>query len=192
MSLRNNFKLIIRHQLKDTLKYSSIMQVPRLEKIVINIGAGDAAADPKLLDSSVSELNQITGQKPIITKAKKSIAAFKLREGLAIGCVTTLRNNEMYDFYEKLINVVLPRIRDFNGVNPKSFDGRGNYTLGIKEQLIFPEIEYEKIAKVRGMDIIFVTSAKTNEEAYALLTALGMPFSDMRKHNKHINKEKTE
>jgi large subunit ribosomal protein L5 len=152
------------------------MQVPRLEKIVINMGVGDAMQNSKALDAAVSELAQITGQKPIITKAKKSIANFKLREGVAIGCKVTLRGERMYEFYDKLVSVALPRVRDFRGLSKDSFDGRGNYTLGIKEQLIFPEINYDKVLKVRGMDIVIVTTAKTDEEARELLRLLGMPF----------------
>ncbi len=156
--------------------YTSVMQVPKLEKIVINIGLGETKDNPKALDNAVNDLTQITGQKPVITKAKKSIAAFKLREGAKIGCKVTLRAGKMYDFAQKLFNVALPRVRDFRGVSAHAFDGRGNYSMGIKEQLIFPEIEYDKIDKVRGMDIIFVTTAKTDEEAKELLSLLGMPF----------------
>ncbi len=157
-------------------EYSSIMEVPKLDKIVINMGLGDTKDNPKELDNAVNDLTIITGQKPIVTKAKKSIAAFKLREGAKIGCKVTLRSGKMYDFAYKLFNVALPRVRDFRGVSDKSFDGRGNYSMGIKEQLIFPEIEYDKIDKLRGMDIIFVTTAKTDEEARELLKLLGMPF----------------
>ena len=156
--------------------YTSVMQVPKLEKIVINIGLGETKDNPKALDNAVNDLTQITGQKPVITKAKKSIAAFKLREGAKIGCKVTLRAGKMYDFAQKLFNVALPRVRDFRGVSAHAFDGRGNYSMGIKEQLIFPEIEYDKIDKVRGMDIIFVTTAKPDEEAKELLSLLGMPF----------------
>ena len=156
--------------------YKSVMQVPKLEKIVINIGLGDVKENPKSLDNAIAELAMITGQKPIITKAKKSIAAFKLREGVNVGCKVTLRAGKMYDFAYKLFNVALPRVRDFRGLSNKSFDGRGNYSMGIKEQLIFPEIEYDKIDKLRGMDIIFVTTAKSDEEAKELLKLLGMPF----------------
>ena len=160
----------------DKFGYTSKMEVPKLEKIVINIGLGDTKDNPKALDNAMNDLTIITGQRPVITKARKSIAAFKLREGAKIGCKVTLRSGKMYDFAYKLFNVALPRVRDFRGVNPNSFDGRGNYSLGIKEQLIFPEIEYDKIDKLRGMDIIFVTTAKTDEEAKELLTLLGMPF----------------
>ena len=156
--------------------YKSVMQAPKLEKIVINIGLGDLKDNPKALDNAINDLKQITGQKPIVTKAKKSIAAFKLREGANVGVKVTLRAGKMYDFAYKLFNVALPRVRDFRGVSGNSFDGRGNYTMGIKEQLIFPEIEYDKIDKLRGMDIIFVTTANTDEEAKELLTLLGMPF----------------
>ena len=156
--------------------YKSIMQVPKLEKIVINIGLGDTKENPKALDNAIADLTAITGQKPVITKAKKSIAAFKLREGANVGCKVTLRNDKMYDFAYKLFNVALPRVRDFRGLPNNSFDGKGNYSLGIKEQVIFPEIEYEKIDKIRGMDIIFVTTANSDEEAKELLTELGMPF----------------
>ena len=152
------------------------MQVPKLDNIVINIGLGDTRENPKALENAMKELAQITGQKPIVTKAKKSIAAFKIREGQDLGCKVTLRKDKMYDFAYKLFNVALPRVRDFRGVSPDSFDGRGNYSMGLKEQLIFPEIEYDKVDKLRGMDIIFVTTAKTDEEARELLRLLGMPF----------------
>ena len=157
-------------------EYKSVMQVPKLEKIVINIGLGDTKENPKSLENAVAELAMITGQKPIITKARKSIAAFKLREGANVGCKVTLRQGKMYDFAYKLFNLALPRVRDFRGVSVNSFDGKGNYSLGIKEQLIFPEIEYDKIDKTRGMDVIFVTTANTDEEAKELLSLLGMPF----------------
>ena len=156
--------------------YKSVMEVPKLEKIVINIGLGDTKENPKELENAVNDLAQITGQKPIVTKSKKAIAAFKLRAGIPIGCKVTLRSDKMYDFVYKLFNVALPRVRDFRGVSADSFDGRGNYSMGIKEQLIFPEIEYDKIDRLRGMDIIFVTTAETDEEAKELLTLLGMPF----------------
>ena len=158
--------------------YKNIMEVPKLDKIVINIGLGDTKENPKSLENAVNDLTIITGQKPIITKSKKAIAAFKLREGVNIGCKVTLRKGKMYDFANKLFNVALPRVRDFRGVSANSFDGRGNYSMGIKEQLIFPEIEYDKIDKIRGMDIIFVTTAKSDEEAKELLTLLGMPFKN--------------
>ena len=156
--------------------YKSVMQVPRLNKIVINIGLGDTRENPKLLENAMNDLSIITGQKPVITKAKKSIAAFKIREGVNMGCKVTLRSTKMYEFAYKFFNTALPRVRDFRGVSTNSFDGRGNYSMGVKEQLIFPEIEYDKIDKLRGMDIIFVTTAKTDEEAKELLTLLGMPF----------------
>jgi len=162
--------------LMDEFKYDSVMQVPRLEKIVINMGVGDGAHDEKFIDAAVEDLTNIAGQKPIITKARKSIAGFKIREGQAIGTKVTLRGEAMYNFMEKLIKISLPRVRDFRGVSRTAFDGKGNYTLGIKEQIIFPEIEYDKVLKVRGMDICFVTTAKTNEEAIALLSGFGMPF----------------
>ena len=174
--LREQYEKVVVPALMKKFNYKSVMQVPKLEKIVINIGLGDVKDNPKSLDNAIAELAMITGQKPIITKAKKSIAAFKLREGVNVGCKVTLRAGKMYDFAYKLFNVALPRVRDFRGLSNKSFDGRGNYSLGIKEQLIFPEIEYDKIDKTRGMDIIVVTTAKTDEEAKELLTLLGMPF----------------
>jgi large subunit ribosomal protein L5 len=157
--------------------YTSVMQVPRIDKIVVNMGVGDAVANPKLLDEAVVELQAITGQKAIITKAKKSIANFKLREGMPIGAKVTLRGDRMYAFLDKLVNVSLPRVRDFRGVSSEAFDGRGNYTLGVKEQLIFPEISYDRVNKVRGMDVVIVTTAKNDEEGRALLSTLGMPFT---------------
>ena len=160
------------------LNYTSVMQVPKLEKVVINMGLGETKDNPKALDNAMNDLSIITGQRPIVTKAKKSIAAFKLREGAKIGCKVTLRSGKMYDFVYKLFNVALPRVRDFRGVSKNSFDGRGNYSMGVKEQLIFPEIEYDKVDKLRGMDIIFVTTAKSDEEAKELLTLLGMPFKN--------------
>ncbi len=176
----SNYKKIydekIIKSLKDEFKYSSVMEVPKLEKIVINMGCGDGAHDQKYIDAAVKDIETITGQKAVVTRARKSIAGFKLREGQAIGVKVTLRGEKMYDFMEKLIKVSLPRVRDFRGVSKTAFDGKGNYTLGIKEQLIFPEIEYDNVLKVRGMDIVFVTTAKTNEEAMALLKAFGMPF----------------
>lgn len=156
--------------------YQNVMEVPKIEKIVINMGVGEAKDNAKLLESAVKDLEVISGQKAVITKAKKSIANFKLREGMSIGCKVTLRGSKMYEFADRLINLALPRVRDFRGVNPNAFDGRGNYALGIKEQLIFPEIDFDKVDKVRGMDIIFVTTAKTDEEARELLTLFGMPF----------------
>ncbi len=157
--------------------YKNIMQVPKLEKVVINMGVGEAKDNPKVLESAVSDLQIIAGQKPVLTRAKKSVANFKIRENMALGCKVTLRKTNMYEFVDKLVSIALPRVRDFRGVSAKAFDGRGNYSLGIKEQLIFPEIEYDKVDKVRGMDIIFVTSANTDEEARELLRFLGMPFA---------------
>ena len=162
--------------LMERFGYKSVMQVPRLEKIVLNMGVGEAVQNPKALESAMEDLALISGQKPAVTRAKKSVAAFKIREGMAIGCKVTLRGDRMYDFLYKLINVGLPRIRDFRGVSPGSFDGRGNYSLGIREQLIFLEIRYDKVDKVRGLDVIIVTTAETDEEAMALLSELGMPF----------------
>ena len=162
--------------LMSKFNYKSVMQVPKVEKIVINMGVGDAVANAKALDNAVEELAMITGQKPVITRAKKSIAGFRLREGMPIGAKVTLRGERMYEFLDKLISVSLPRVRDFRGVSKKAFDGRGNYTLGVKEQLIFPEIDYDKVSKVRGMDIVIVTTANTDEEARELLTQIGMPF----------------
>ena len=156
--------------------YTSVMQTPKLEKVVINIGVGDATKNSKLLEESVKELTAITGQKPVITKAKKSIATFKLREGAEIGCKVTLRGDRMYQFLDKLFNISLPRVRDFHGVSRTAFDGKGNYTLGVREQIIFPEIKYDEVNVIRGMDVVIVTTAKTNKEAYSLLEALGMPF----------------
>jgi len=162
--------------MKKKFGYKNDMEVPKLDKIVINMGLGEARDNPKVLESAAKDLETITGQKPVITKAKKSIANFKIRQGMSIGCKVTLRGERMYDFADRLINLALPRVRDFRGVSPDSFDGRGNYALGIKEQLIFPEIDYDKVDKVRGMDIIFVTTAKTDEEARELLSGFGMPF----------------
>ena len=157
--------------------YKNIMEVPKLDKVVINMGVGEAKDNAKLLDSAIADMEKITGQKAVVCKAKKSVANFKLREGMSIGCKTTLRGEKMYEFVDRLINLALPRVRDFRGVNPNAFDGRGNYALGIKEQLIFPEIEYDKVDKVRGMDVIFVTTAKTDEEARELLKQFNMPFT---------------
>ena len=167
----------VKPSLMKEFNYSSVMEAPKLVKVVINMGVGDAIANPKALDEAVEELTQIAGQKPVITKAKKAIANFKLREGMPIGCKVTLRGDRMYEFLDKLMNASLPRVRDFHGVSATAFDGRGNYTLGIKEQLIFPEINFDKVNKVRGMDIVIVTTAKTNKEAYTLLKELGMPFA---------------
>ena len=162
--------------LKEKHNYKSVMEVPKLEKIVINMGVGDATQNSKLLEAAVRDLEVIAGQKPVVTKARKSIAGFKVREGQSIGCKVTLRGENMYNFMDKLISIALPRVRDFRGVSPKAFDGRGNYTMGLKEQLIFSEINYDDVVKVRGMDIVFVTTAKSNEEAYDLLNELGIPF----------------
>ena len=158
-------------------EYKSVMQIPKLEKIVINVGCGEARDNPKVVDAIVSDVTQITGQKPVLCKAKKSVANFKLREGMTIGVKVTLRGERMYEFHDRFFNLALPRVRDFRGINPNSFDGRGNYSLGVKEQLIFPEIDYDKIDKVRGMDICFVTTAKTDEEARELLSLMGAPFA---------------
>ena len=174
--LREQYEKEVVPALMKKFQYKSIMQVPKLDKVVINIGLGDTKENPKSLENAMNDLTQITGQRPMITKAKKSIAAFKLREGANVGCKVTLRSDKMYDFVYKLFNVALPRVRDFRGVSADSFDGRGNYSMGIKEQLIFPEIEYDKIDRLRGMDIIFGTTAETDEEAKELLTLLGMPF----------------
>ncbi len=174
--LKDNYKNEIVDAMMKKFSYKNVMQVPRLEKIVINMGVGEAKDNAKVLESAVKDLETISGQKAVLTKAKKSVANFKIREGMAIGCKVTLRGERMYEFADRLINLSLPRVRDFRGVNPNAFDGRGNYALGIKEQLIFPEIEYDKIDKVRGMDIIFVTTANTDEEARELLTQFGMPF----------------
>ena len=176
--LREHYEKEVVPALMKKFNYKSIMQVPKINKIVINIGLGDIKENPKSLENAINDLAQITGQKPVITKARKSIAAFKLREGVNIGCKVTLRADKMYDFAYKLFNVALPRVRDFRGVSSKSFDGRGNYSMGVKEQLIFPEIEYDKVDKIRGMDIIFVTTAKTDEEAKELLKLMGMPFKN--------------
>ena len=175
--LKEVYEKEVKQAMMKKFGYTSEMQVPKLEKIVINMGLGDIKDTPKVLENAINDLTLITGQKPVVTKSKKAIAAFKLREGVSVGCKVTLRSGKMYDFAYKLFNVALPRVRDFRGVSVNSFDGRGNYSMGIKEQLIFPEIEYDKIDKLRGMDIIFVTTAKTDEEAKELLTLLGMPFS---------------
>ncbi len=175
--LKEKYNEEIAAALKEKFQYDNVMQIPKLVKIVVNMGLGEAIANPKALDAAVGDMTQITGQKPIITKAKKSVAAFKVREGMSIGCKVTLRGDKMYEFCDRLVSVALPRVRDFKGVSAKAFDGRGNYTLGLKEQLIFPEIEYDKIDKVRGMEVCFVTSAKTDEEAKELLRLMGMPFA---------------
>ena len=174
--LKEKYNNEIVNDLISKYSYKSKMEVPKLDKIVVNMGVGDATTNSKLLDAAMADLEVITGQKPVATKSKKAIAGFKLREGQAIGCKVTLRGDNMYNFLDKLISITLPRVRDFRGVSNKSFDGRGNYTLGLTEQLIFPEIEYDNVVKVRGMDIVMVTTAKTNEEAYDLLKGFGMPF----------------
>ena len=175
--LKEKYEKEVVKTLMEKFQYKNIMEVPRLEKIVINMGVGEAKDNQKFLEAAVNDLTIIAGQKPILTRAKKSVANFKLRENMAIGCKVTLRKRKMYEFADKFMTIALPRVRDFRGVSSKSFDGRGNYSIGVKEQLIFPEIEYDKIDKVRGMDIIFVTTAKTDEEARELLRFLGMPFA---------------
>ena len=176
----SRLKDLYSNEIKDAMVkkfgYKNVMQIPKLDKIVINMGVGEAQENAKVLDTAIKDLETITGQKAVVTRAKKSVANFKLREGMPIGCKVTLRGEKMYEFTDRLVNLALPRVRDFRGVNPDAFDGRGNYALGIKEQLIFPEIEYDKVDKVRGMDIIFVTTAETDEEARELLTLFGMPF----------------
>ena len=174
--LKEKYTKEIVPSMMEKYKYTTVMNVPKLEKIVVNIGTGAATTNSKLLEAAMNELELITGQKPVTTKAKKAIAGFKLRAGQSIGCKVTLRGENMYNFLEKLIRIALPRVRDFRGISPKSFDGRGNYTLGLTEQLIFSEIEYDNVVKVRGMDVVFVTTAKSNEEAYDLLKGFGMPF----------------
>ena len=175
--LKDQYNETIVDEMIKKFEYKNKMQVPKLDKIVINMGVGEAKDNAKLLEAAIKDLETISGQKAVVTKAKKSVANFKLREGMPIGCKVTLRGEKMYEFADRLINLALPRVRDFRGINPNAFDGRGNYALGIKEQLIFPEIEYDKVDKVRGMDIIFVTTANTDEEARELLTLFGMPFS---------------
>lgn len=174
--LQEAYQNSVRKELANKFNYKSSMEIPKLEKIVINMGVGDAVANAKVLDDAVEELTQIAGQKPVVTKAKKSIANFKLREGMPIGCKVTLRGERMYEFLDKLVSIALPRVRDFRGINGNAFDGRGNYTLGVKEQLIFPEINFDKVKKIRGMDIVIVTTAKSDEEGRTLLQLLGMPF----------------
>ena len=174
--LQEKYNNLVKPELINQFNYSSTMQIPRLEKIVLNMGIGDAVSNSKVLDDAVAEMQAITGQKPVVTRAKKSIASFKLREGMPIGCKVTLRGERMYEFLDKLISISLPRVRDFHGINENAFDGRGNYTLGVKEQLIFPEINFDNIKKLRGMDIVIVTTANTDEEGRALLSLLGMPF----------------
>ncbi len=178
--LRERYESDVRKSLIEKFGYSNVHQVPKLEKVVINMSVGDAIANGKILDVAVKELETISGQKPVITKAKKSIAAFKLREGMSIGCKVTLRGQRMYVFLDKLFNIVLPRIRDFRGLSRKSFDGRGNYNLGLKEQLVFPEINFDRVEKARGMDIVIVTSARTDEEATEFLTQMGLPLQKER------------
>lgn len=174
--IRQKYENVVKPELIKAFNYTSVMQVPRIEKIVVNMGVGDAVFNPKVLDDAVEELRQITGQKPLVTKAKNSISNFKLREGMPIGAKVTLRGDRMYYFLDKLVSIALPRVRDFRGISANAFDGRGNYTVGIKEQIIFPEISLDKVKKVRGMDIVIVTTAKTDQEGRALLSLLGMPF----------------
>lgn len=174
--LREVYQQEVTPKLTEQFKYQSPMQIPQLSKIVLNMGLGEAIQNIKILDSATAELAQISGQKPVVTRARQSIAAFKLRKGMPIGCMVTLRGDRMYEFYDKLVNVALPRVRDFRGLSPKGMDGRGNYSLGIKEQIIFPEIDYDKIDKIKGMNITIVTTAKTDDEARTLLTLMGMPF----------------
>ena len=177
----SRYKDLYKNEIVDAMTkkfgYKNVMEVPKLDKIVINMGVGEAKENAKLLENAANDMTIISGQKPVITKAKKSIANFKLREGMPIGCKVTLRGDKMYDFLDRLVNLALPRVRDFRGINPNSFDGRGNYSMGLKEQLIFPEIDYDKVDKVRGMDISFITTAKTDEEARELLTLMGAPFA---------------
>lgn len=177
MRLEEKYTKEIKDALMQKYNYKSVMQIPKLDKVVINMGVGDARENSKAVESAANDLGLITGQKPVITKARKSVATFKVREGMNIGCKVTLRGSKMYEFVDRLFNAALPRVRDFRGINPNSFDGRGNYALGIKEQLIFPEIDYDKIDKIRGMDIIFVTTAETDEETRELLTLMGAPFT---------------
>ncbi|KYZ77713.1 50S ribosomal protein L5 [Anaerosporomusa subterranea] len=175
--LKEKFMTDVAPAMMQKFGYKNVMQIPKIEKVVINMGVGEAVGNPKVLDAAVGDLTTIAGQKPVVTRAKKSIAAFKIRQGMPIGTKVTLRGERMFHFLDKLLNISLPRVRDFRGVSPRAFDGRGNYTLGVKEQLIFPEIEYDKVDKVRGMDIVIVTTAKTDEEARELLKLMGMPFS---------------
>ena len=176
--LQEKYNSEIKSAMKSKFNYSSVMQIPKLEKIVINMGVGDVRENAKALEGAIKDMETITGQKAVVTKAKKAIATFKIRQGMNIGCKVTLRGEKMYTFLDKFISVALPRVRDFRGINPNSFDGRGNYSMGVKEQLIFPEIEYDKVDKIRGMDIIFVTTANTDVEAKELLTLFGMPFAN--------------
>ena len=175
--LRDEYKASVAPQLMSKFNYKSVMQIPKLDKVVINVGCGEARDNAKVIDAIINDLSQITGQRPVVCKARKSVANFKLREGMPIGAKVTLRGDKMYEFVDRLFNTALPRVRDFRGINPNSFDGRGNYSMGVKEQLIFPEIEYDKIDKVRGMDVIFVTTANTDEEARELLSLMGAPFA---------------
>ena len=175
--LRDEYKASVAPQLMSKFNYKSVMQIPKLDKVVINVGCGEARDNAKIIDAITNDLSQITGQRPVVCRARKSVANFKLREGMPIGAKVTLRGEKMYEFVDRLFNTALPRVRDFRGINPNSFDGRGNYSMGVKEQLIFPEIEYDKIDKVRGMDIIFVTTANTDEEARELLSLMGAPFA---------------
>jgi large subunit ribosomal protein L5 len=175
--LKEKYTAEVAKAMMEKFGYKNVMEIPKVEKVVINMGVGEAVGNPKVLDAAVGDMTAISGQKPLVTRAKKSIAAFKIRQGMPIGAKVTLRGERMYQFLDKLINVALPRVRDFRGISPKAFDGRGNYTLGVKEQLIFPEMEYDKIDKVRGMDIVVVTTAKTDEEARELLRLMGVPFS---------------
>ncbi len=175
--LREFYRDEVKEELMKDFGYKNTMEIPRLEKIVVNMGVGEAKDNPKLLDNAIENLTQVTGQKPVITRAKKAIANFKIKEGMPIGCKVTLRGDRMYHFFDKLVNVGLPRVRDFKGVSPKSFDGRGNYTLGLKEQMVFPEIEYDDVERIQGMDIVITTTAETDEEAKNLLQKMGMPFS---------------
>lgn len=175
--MKDKYTAEVAKAMMEKFGYKNVMEIPKVEKIVINMGVGEAVGNPKVLDAAVGDMTAIAGQKPLVTRAKKSIAAFKIRQGMPIGAKVTLRGERMYQFLDKLINVALPRVRDFRGISPKAFDGRGNYTLGVKEQLIFPEMEYDKVDKVRGMDIVVVTTAKTDEEARELLRLMGMPFS---------------
>jgi len=176
--LKEKYRNEVIPHLQNKFGYKNVMQIPKIEKVVLNMGVGEAIGNPKILENAVSDMTMIAGQKPVITKAKKSIAGFKLREGMPIGCKVTLRGERAYEFLNRLINVALARVRDFSGVNPKSFDGRGNYALGLKEQIVFPEIDYDKIDKIRGFDVIISTTAQTDEEARELLRALGMPFAE--------------
>ena len=176
--LREHYNAVVRKALLEEFKYMNVMQVPKLEKIVINMGVGEASQDSKKIEQAVAELTAITGQKPVVTRAKKSIAGFKLREGQIVGCKVTLRSDRMYEFLDRLVTIALPRVRDFRGISGKSFDGRGNYSMGLKEQIVFPEINYDKVDAIRGMDIIFVTTAKTDAEAKSLLRGFSMPFAN--------------